>query len=67
MAHGGAAADLEDAAGIVAADGQLVRPGAVDRHAAGDRQFAAVSVMVPCSPGANAMVASPDWMPARSE
>ena len=25
------------------------------------------SVMVPCSPGANAMVASPDWMPARSE
>jgi hypothetical protein len=25
------------------------------------------SAMVPCSPGANAMIASPDWMPARSE
>ena len=31
------------AAGVVAADGQLVRPRAVDRHAVADRQFAAAS------------------------
>ena len=61
MRHAGAAADVEDPAGVVAADGQLVRPWAVDRHAVGDRQVALVSVMVPCSPCANVDgVASPD-------
>ena len=54
-AHAGAAADVKDPAGVVAADGQVVRSGAVDGHACAIRSGPLVSVML-WTEWANSMV-----------